>query len=165
MSSNNRTKIWLGLMTLAGVLAGATLGNWDKFGRAMTTSGIPNVVSQSGQGNVQVVGSNAFENLAPTRRACRDKSHGVERYDRAFNVRRTSHWMGGGYSQLPWCTDVVASLRGEHPDSDFSIQSHSETKKTSCFPLNCPQYQYTCEVQVRTDPVYVEKTSAACSAG
>src|SRR3569832_468807 len=77
-------------------------------------------------------------------KACRDKSHGGERYQREFDVTRTSHWMGGGYSQEPWCRAVINQLRGEHPEGVFTTISSSEEKKNTCVPFICPQYQYTC---------------------
>ena len=97
-----------------------------------------------------------------TPKACRDKTHGVEKYAREFDVTRTSQWMGGGYSQDPWCTDVMNQLRTELPDGSFNKISSSERSETKCAPFNCPQYQYTCTVHVKADPIYFEKVSSAC---
>lgn len=97
-----------------------------------------------------------------TPKACRDKSHGIERYGREFDITRSSHWMGGGYSQDPWCNDVIGQLRGEHPDGAFNKVSSSERSNNTCPPFNCPQYQYICTIHVKTDPVYIEKASGAC---
>lgn len=93
---------------------------------------------------------------------CRDKSHGVERYQREFDVAEKSHWMGGGYSQDPWCTDLIGKLRGQHPEARFAVLEKSEESKSTCLPLNCPQYQYYCKVRVSTDPLYFEKQTSAC---
>lgn len=95
-------------------------------------------------------------------RACRDPSHGIERYAREFEATRSSHFMGGGYSQDRWCNDATAQLRTEHPSGQFQVTRTSENKKDSCPPFNCVQYQYHCTLKVRTDPVYVEKVSSAC---
>lgn len=99
---------------------------------------------------------------ALTPKACRDPSHGIERYARSFNVERSSNWMGGGYDQNKWCNDVIASLRGEYQDSKFEVVSKSENTKNTCAPFNCPQYMYFCTVKVDTDPIYIEKISDAC---
>lgn len=101
-------------------------------------------------------------NFEPKPKSCRDKSHGIESYQRAFNVDRTSPWMGGGFSQDPWCNQVIRELRGQYPEGKFEVLSKSETSHTTCTPLNCPEYQYFCSVRVSTDPIYVEKYSSAC---
>lgn len=116
----------------------------------------------SGNNNLQISGSNNVVNPLPTPKPCRDKSHGVESYARTFDVDRTSQWMGGGYSQDPWCNDVISELRGQNPDGTFEVLGKSENKKNTCPPFNCPQYQYYCKVRVNTDPIYVEKLSSAC---
>jgi len=95
-------------------------------------------------------------------KACRDKSHGVERYAREFETTRTSHFMGGGYDQPKWCNDALAQLRSEHPEGQFEQLGSSENTMNTCPPFNCPQYQYHCKFRVRTDPVYVKKISTLC---
>lgn len=104
----------------------------------------------------------AFGSQERPPRACRDKSHGVERYARTFDVDRWSNWMGGGYSQDPWCNDVIASLRGEHAEGQFEVLGKSEQSESKCAPFNCPQYRYYCKVRVNADPIYIEKISSAC---
>lgn len=98
---------------------------------------------------------------APSR-PCRHPSHGIEGYAREFDVTRSSHFMGGGYDQPRWCSDAAAQLRTEHPTAQLQILRSSENKKSTCAPFNCPQYQYHCTFKVRSDPVFVEKVSAAC---
>ena len=95
--------------------------------------------------------------------ACRDATHGVDRYQREFNVTRESGWHGGGYSQPRWCEDVMSMLRGEHPQALLTQVSSGEVSRNSCAPANCPQYNYTCTVRVQTDPLYKEAVSSACS--
>jgi hypothetical protein len=97
-------------------------------------------------------------------RTCRDPSHGIERYGREFDVSRDSGWRGGGsgYSQNDWCNELIGQLRGENPGALFSVGGSSENQKTTCAPLNCPQYLYHCTVHVKADPIYVEKASPAC---
>ena len=116
----------------------------------------------NGNNNLQVSGSNNVVNPLPVPKPCRDKSHGIERYARTFDVERTSQWMGGGYSQDPWCNDVISELRGQNPEGTFEVLGKSENTKNTCSPFNCPQYQYFCKVRVNTDPIYVEKLSSAC---
>lgn len=98
----------------------------------------------------------------PAPKACRDRTHGVERYQRVFPVARDSNWMGGGFNQSAWCSQVIAELRGQHPDGSFRVMAQSEDSHTTCAPLNCPQYQYHCTVEVSTDPLFVERISSAC---
>lgn len=95
-------------------------------------------------------------------KACRDPSHGIERYTRVFDVTRSSHYMGGGYDRDRWCADALAQLRTEHPLAAFQKISDSENTRNACAPFNCPQYQYHCTYRVSTDPIYVEKVSVAC---
>ncbi len=54
---------------------------------------------------------------APAPKPCRIPNNGVERYTREFDVNRDSGWRGGGtgYSTSNWCNELIASLRGEHP--------------------------------------------------
>jgi hypothetical protein len=95
-------------------------------------------------------------------RKCRDPSHGIERFLREFDVTRDSGWRGGGYDPARWCNDVLGELRGQFPSGNFKIIGKSERSESKCAPFNCPQYLYTCIVRVQTDPLYVEKESAAC---
>ncbi len=94
---------------------------------------------------------------------CRHPSHGVERYQREFDVTRTSNWMGGGYDPTRWCNDVVAMVRGEQPaGSIVEAGGRHEDQQNTCNPFNCPQYRYTCTVHVKADPLYKEQASRAC---
>jgi hypothetical protein len=100
--------------------------------------------------------------LPPQLGPCRDESHGVESYGKDFVVDRVSPWMGGGFSQDPWCAQVTTTLMGEYPGGLFEVVGKSESKKNTCAPFNCPQYQYFCKVRVRADPVYALQASPAC---
>ena len=95
-------------------------------------------------------------------KACRDKSHGVERYTREFEVTRSSHLMGGGFNQPRWCADALAQLRTEFTVAEFQQLRSSENTTNTCSPFNCPQYQYHCTFKVKADPIFVEKQSSAC---
>jgi len=169
MADSHRTQITLGVLTLIGVIGGAVIANWDKFSKpspepVKTEEEIANSTqSITGDNNVQISGSNNVVNPPVEPQPCRDKSHGVERYARTFEVARYSNWMGGGYSQDPWCNDVISSLRGENPDGVFEVLQKSESQRNTCAPFNCPQYKYYCKVQVKADPIYVERLSSACS--
>jgi hypothetical protein len=68
--------------------------------------------------------------------------------------------MEGGYSRQPWCSDTIAALRGENPDGVFDVADTSERSRSVCQPFKCMEYQYTCAVRVRTDPIYAEKISS-----
>ena len=169
MAKKDRTPIVLGVLTLVGVLGGALFSNWDKIVRPVvkppmssTTQAPVTTQTAGGSGNVQISGSNNVVNPPPAQKPCRDKSHGVERYARTFDVERSSNWMGGGYNQDSWCNQVVSELRGQHPEGTFEVIGKSEDSKDTCPPFNCRQYQYNCKVRVGTDPIYIEKTSSAC---
>lgn len=145
MPVDRKTQILVAVIGLIGALGAALFANWDKVvGHAHGTS----------------TGASAPSDTGP--KVCRDKSHGIERYARSFTVERTSLWMGGGYSQDPWCNDVIAQQRGQVPDAEFNVLAKSEDKKNTCAPFNCPQYQYYCKVEVHADPIYEEKASSAC---
>lgn len=101
-------------------------------------------------------------NSPPEAKACRDPSHGIERYEREFNVTRQSAEMGGGHGQAEWCNNAIAILRGEHPGAAFTVVSSGERTRNHCPPANCPQYTYICTINVRASPVYIEKVSSAC---
>ena len=100
--------------------------------------------------------------LPPQQGPCRDESHGVESYGKDFVVDRVSPWMGGGFSQDPWCAEVTGKLKGEYPNGLLEVVGKSESKKNTCAPFNCPQYQYLCKVRVRADPVYALRASPVC---
>jgi hypothetical protein len=93
---------------------------------------------------------------------CRTENNGVERWGREFNTARTSPEMGGGHTQQEWCDTVINIVRGENPKSEITIGGSSETSQNHCAPFNCPQYQYTCTVHVKTDPIYYLKISPEC---
>ena len=87
----------------------------------------------------------------------------VERFGRTVAVTQDSGWMGGGHTQPEWCNNLIGNLRNQFPpDSQFKVLSSSERSKSSCTPFNCPQYNYTCTVEVQTDPIYNEKSSPKC---
>lgn len=98
----------------------------------------------------------------PEPEPCRDVSHGIESYGKDFIVDRVSPWMGGGFSQDPWCAEVTAKLKGEYPTGVFEVVAKSESTKNTCPPFNCPQYQYVCKVRVQAEPIYALKVSPAC---
>lgn len=170
MRGDNKTQVVVATLSLVGVLGGALFANWDKIvakdepksPQASSAPAPTTTQTSTGSNNVQISGSNNVVNPPPQPKPCRDKSHGVERFARTFVAERTSNWMGGGYSQDPWCNDVINELRAQHPDGEFNVLAKSEKSETKCAPFNCPQYQYYCKVEAKVEPVYVEKLSSAC---
>jgi hypothetical protein len=142
--------------------AGGALNYKDEGKRIEADKNIIGCISQ----NLPVLLTAAGARLpaTPAPRACRIRTNGIERYGREFDVPRDSGWRGGGsgYSTGNWCAELIASLRSEHPDGDFSVVTQSENQKNTCAPFNCPQYLYHCTVHVKTDPVFYEKVSADC---
>lgn len=94
--------------------------------------------------------------------ACRNPAHGLERFDTDQVETQISNFMGGGFDQTKWCSQVIANLRTRFPDAEFKIQNSSEHTKNSCAPFNCPQYQYSCSVEVRVHPIYKLARSPEC---
>jgi hypothetical protein len=94
---------------------------------------------------------------SPDAKACRHPSHSVETYRRTFVVTRGSGWRGGGYGQARWCNDLVSILPGEQSGADLAVISHGERSESTCPPFNCPQYNYTCSVQVQAEPLYKDQ--------
>jgi hypothetical protein len=97
-------------------------------------------------------------------RECRRPINGVEFFQREFDVTRESGWRGGGFSQGRWCDELISTLRAEHTaqGSTFTATNSSEVSESKCRPFNCPQYNYTCKVHVRTDPIYFDKPLPEC---
>ena len=110
----------------------------------------------------QVLGILTPSMQAAASKKCRNKSHGVEKYQRVFEVDRNSHWMGGGFDPTKWCNQAIQGLRGEHPEGKFEVVRKSERSESECKPFNCPQYMYFCTIRVHTAPLYKEKISTAC---
>ena len=150
MLGDNKTQIVIAALWLIGVLGGALFANWDKVigkeaSKPPQADSAPVTMrsqAMTGDNNVQISGSNIVVNPPPQEKPCPDKSHGVERFARTFVAERTSNWMGGGYSQDPWCNDVINMLRAQHPDGEFKVIAKLEKGETKCAHLNCPQYQY-----------------------
>ena len=170
MPGENKTPIIVAAIALVGTIGAAVLANWDKLtssnpNKPAATAPQPSIsASQSitGNNNVQISGSNNIINPPRQPTPCRDKTHGVESYGRTFVTEKKSNWMGGGYSQDPWCNDVINELRAQHPDGAFKVLAKSEDSKTTCAPFNCPQYQYYCKVEAKVEPIFVEKLTSAC---
>lgn len=80
-------------------------------------------------------------------------ANSTPRYTREFDVTRESPELGGGHNQGEWCSNVIGTLRGEHPQGQFSVVTKGEHINNHCSPFNCPQYVYSCTVHIKTDPV------------
>jgi hypothetical protein len=118
--------------------------------------------SQTNSPGAVMGGRDVTINPDPEKLTCRHSSHGVERYQRAFNVTRTSGEMGGGHTQDEWCNNVIGALSGEYPGGNFSVVGKDERSKNHCWPSNCPQYTYICTVRVEADPVYKAAVGPEC---
>jgi hypothetical protein len=118
--------------------------------------------SQTNSPGAIMGGRDVTINPDPEKRTCRHSSHGVERYQRAFNVTRTSGEMGGGHTQDEWCNNVIGTLSGEFPGGSFTIAGKDERSKNHCWPSNCPQYTYICTVRVEADLVYKAAAGPEC---
>lgn len=94
--------------------------------------------------------------------ACRDASHGIERYNKRTKVTRESNWFGGGFSQPVWCKQLTAMLKGKNPLSVMRVVSSSERSESKCKPFNCPQYKYSCTIEIQSAPIFVMRESPAC---
>ena len=137
------------------VIGGSAPWWWEKLVREGSNQQPPSVPATS-----QTTSPPPAPATSP--KECRDKSHGIEGYANTFETEQYSHWMAGGYSQDPWCKDVIPRLKGEHPDGDFKVFAKSEERRSTCFPRGCFEYRYYCKVRVNTGPTYFEKASPAC---
>ena len=149
MATEGKTAIIVAAITVAGVIVTATFANWDKLigkkkpdekTNPVAAAGPSNTASlqTAGSGNVLIAGSNNSVTIAPSSPkpvACRDESHGVEEYARTFEVDKYSSWLGGGFDQAKWCTQVINELRGLHPKGKLEIISSSERSESKCAPL------------------------------
>jgi hypothetical protein len=156
--TSNQVKILLGVLTLAGVLGAALIG----MSSHSDSDAAAGHFEANGDNNIQVNGSNNTINSTPKTRACRLPSHGVERYGRTFQDGESSGWMGGGHSQPEWCDNLKNKLLAQNPGADIAVLDHSESKRGTCPPFNCPQYNYYCKVEVKADPQYLSKVDDAC---
>ncbi|MBB3220377.1 hypothetical protein [Pseudoduganella umbonata] len=96
-------------------------------------------------------------------RRCRRPEHGLERWGTETIVTRSSNWRGGGGSQPGYCAELAAVVRVQSaPLALIETINSSETSRDSCAPFRCIQYEYTCSVSVKQDPVYKEVESASC---
>jgi hypothetical protein len=111
-------------------------------------------------------GSQTTNNYArPEPRACRISSNGIEFYQTHVQKTLVSPEMGGGHSQPEWCNTAKAQLQGDFKNANFTVAGSSEISRNHCSPFNCPQYTYTCVINVEADPVYKEKISSDCPGG
>lgn len=97
-----------------------------------------------------------------TVKACRHRNHGVDHYLIDRVEVRESHWMGGGYTQERWCNDAREMLRGGDVDALLEVARSWENTTNTCWPANCPQYKYFCEIRDRRQPVFREMESSDC---
>jgi hypothetical protein len=109
--------------------------------------------------------------VVPPKHICRNPSNGVERYTTELDVTGDSGWRRTARYEIGYCNELVSQLRGKtdqngrlmYPNGDFVILTGTWKQQSRCPPLNCPEYQYTCTVHVRANPLYKAAASpAAC---
>jgi hypothetical protein len=132
------------ILKIAGVnSAGAiTKEQWDGISQTLNSSADPRACA------ISLVGI-----LIPalTPRDCTGRT--ILGFGRELDVVKQSPEMGGGHNQGEWCATAITSLRGEHPNAQFSITGMSETSRNHCPPFNCPQYTYICSIRIKADPI------------
>ena len=136
MPADNKTAVVVAIVALAGAIDAAVIANWDKLTRSNVEK--PNAASapgvaqtNTGNNNTQIAGSNNVVNSLPVPKPCRDKSHGVEEYQRIFPASRDSNWMDGGFNQGAWCNQVIAELSRANPDGSFRVLAQSQDSHTA----------------------------------
>jgi hypothetical protein len=139
---------------------GGALNYQDEGKRVEADKNIIGCISQ----NLPVLLTAAGARLAVAAppKVCRTRANGLDHYGREFNVSRPSPEMSGGHNQSEWCNNLIASLRGEHPDGEFTSTGSSESSRSGCAPFNCPLYTYQCTVHVKADPIWKEAASSDC---
>jgi len=88
---------------------------------------------------------------------CRAAENGIAAWGSQTTVNKVSNWRGGGGSQPGYCAEAVAQLRLNYPaQSEFEVVASNETTRDTCSPFRCIEYQYSCAIMVKRDPVYLE---------
>jgi hypothetical protein len=94
---------------------------------------------------------------------CRIASNGVERWSIDAYPTKLSPWRGGGGNQPGWCSEAMSIVVKEFPSpNNVQVIGSSETKRSTCSPFNCTQYQYSCIFHVLSNPIYKLATSDSC---
>nr|WP_249795043.1 serine protease [Bradyrhizobium sp. Oc8] len=94
--------------------------------------------------------------------ACRDPSHGVERYDRDMLGPRTeSDWLRGGSTSEGFCGSLRSSEMNSHPGEDISIENHGNVDqrfftgwRDGSYIVRESQYKFYCQLRYRSGPTF-----------
>lgn len=136
------------------------------FGTPVLVRGFERQAGKTAPGTIELLlGTDWVERRTASRelKRCRLPEHGVENWRLANTVTRSSNWRGGGGSQPGYCLELAAEVRQEFASSTVvEVKSSSETTRDSCAPFRCIQYQYTCSVVAKNDPIYKEAESESC---
>ncbi|MBP1290406.1 MULTISPECIES: serine protease family protein [Bradyrhizobium] len=94
--------------------------------------------------------------------ACRDPSHGVERYDRdILGPRNESDWLRGGSTSEGYCGALRSSEMNSHPGEDVSIEDHGKLDERfftgmrgGAAIVREAQYKFYCQLRYRSGPTF-----------
>ena len=94
--------------------------------------------------------------------ACRDPSHGVERYDRdVLGPRTESDWLRGGSTSDGYCGSLRSSEMNSHPGEDISIENNGNVDqrfftgwRDGSYIVRESQYKFYCQLRYRSGPTF-----------
>lgn len=104
--------------------------------------------------------------------ACRDETHGVERYERdEIGQEHFSDWQRGGSTSESYCGSYRSSEMNAHPGVTVTIETHRDVDQRfftgwrgNDYIVREAQYKYACQLRYRSGVVYKLALSARCPA-
>ncbi|GJE15611.1 M48 family metalloprotease [Methylobacterium marchantiae] len=91
---------------------------------------------------------------------CRVLENGVASWGFQKTIFKASNWRGGGGNQPGYCAEAVAELKSSYPNaSEFEVVTSDEVERDTCTPFRCIERKYSCTINVKGKPTYLE---AAC---
>ncbi|RWO88579.1 MAG: serine protease [Mesorhizobium sp.] len=102
---------------------------------------------------------NATVSDESTAGACRDPSHGVEKWNEVQEVSRESGWIPEELDAEKWCALVQNSISKNYKLPQFEVL---ETERRMRRNGDVVLYLYSCKLRVQSNPSYLLKLSSAC---
>jgi hypothetical protein len=110
--------------------------------------------------------------LAHCTAACRDETHGVERYDQdRLGQVHQSDWQRGGSTSDSYCGSYRSAEMNANPGVDVSIETHTGVGhrfftgwRGNDYIVREAQYKYSCQLRFRSGPTYNLALTPRCAA-
>ncbi len=94
--------------------------------------------------------------------ACRDISHGLEKYQFSDVVRNSSGWVDGGRDQNWWCQTMKNQYQSSKQSVSIAWSQQSSSEVSNKDWKGHVTYKYHCTATANTNPIYKLKKSDAC---